>query len=65
MKITVKYIHNKQAIDVKTTRAVSTWNNWRTYMQNTMRFNYENDRLNGLKMVEPSEEQIQASKGNY
>ena len=59
MTIKVKYIYNTQAIEVRGTR------DWRTAFRNKMKFDYENARLNGMKMVEPSEEQIEGSKGNY
>jgi len=61
--IKVKHIHNKQAVEVTT----ETYHreNWIKYIQNNMQFLYWNDRLNGMKMVQRSEEQQEASRGNY
>ena len=65
MKIKVVYIHNTQALEPKVKSIGSTWNNWKTYMQNNMRFNYENDRLNGKTMRELPTEMLEAMQGNY
>ena len=57
MRIKVKYIHNTQAVRVKQ----DIW----TYLRNDQMFNFINDRLNGLKIVQPSSEQLEGAKGNY